>query len=824
VPTFPLSDPVLIVAVAMAIFLVAPAMAKQAGMPGLIGLILAGAIVGPNGLNVLARDQTIVLLGTVGLLYLMLMVGIEIDLHGFRRYRTRSLTFGALSYFIPQVLGLAVGFSLGYPVATTILLASVFGSHTLLAYPIARRLGIGKNVAVTTAVGGTLVTDSSALLVLAIVVASAGGNLDGAFWLRLTGLLALMVLLIWLGLPRVARWVFRREKVSATSEYIFVLTAVFAAAYMARVAGVAPIVGAFLAGLALNRLIPEQAPLTTRIQFFGDAFFIPFFLLSVGMLVDVRVLLSGARAWEVMIGMTVAVTATKLLAAMIARRLYGYSRAEGWTIFGLSVPQAAATLAATLVGREVGIFDDAILNGAIMMILVTCILGPWVVGRFGRELALAEEQKPYERKDAPQRIIVPIANPATARGLLDLALMVRDPDAAQPLYPLTVVPGDIGQTGEHVALAEKMLAGSVAYVAGAGVPVVPLTRVDENFARGIARGIAENRGTTVIIGWDGRPSGRRRVFGSVLDRLLEVTGEQVLVTKLGHPLNTTERVIVLIPRGSDHMAGFFEAVATIKLLANRLGASIAGFAVAPQSEPYEAHFAAVRPAAPSEFTHVGSWDEIVRNLPMLVRPDDLVLILGARQGAVAWDPHIDRLPAILSALVPESFVALYPAEPRPAAPPAAVVPAAQPDAAPPLAPQRILIAEPPDPPAALVRRALETEFPGDGDRVRRITADLERAGDPVVAEIRAGAAVAQGRSNAVAEPLLFLVRVPDGLEVEHLDAPVRLLFVLISRRADAHGHLHALAQIGRMVSDDRRFQALCEAASAADVVATLAAT
>jgi Kef-type K+ transport system membrane component KefB/mannitol/fructose-specific phosphotransferase system IIA component (Ntr-type) len=822
VPSFPITDPVLIVAVAMAIFLVAPLLAQRGRLPGIIGLILAGAIVGPNGLHLLARDQTIILLGTVGLLYLLFMVGIEIDLLGFRRYRARSLTFGAISYLIPQTVGLAVGLLLGYPVATAVLLGSIFGSHTLLAYPIAQRFGISKNTAITTAVGGTIVTDSAALLTLAIVVAATAGALDVAFWARLIVLLTVFVTVIWYGLPRVARWFFRHEKVSTTTEYVFVLTTLFSGAYLARFAGLEPIVGAFLTGLALNRLIPEQSPLTSRINFFGESFFIPFFLLSVGMLVDVRVLLSGVRAWEVMVAMTATVGVTKLAAAQLGRRMFGYTAAEGWAIYGLTVPQAAATLAVTLVGVAVGLFDDAILNGAIMMVLATCVLGPWLVDRYGRAIALEEQQKPFDPKDAPQRLLVPIANPATARGLLDLALLIRDPDSTQPIYPVTVVPGDVGDTAEHVATAEKMLAGSVAYLAGAGVPVLPLTRVDENFARGIERAIAETRGTTLVVGWDGRPSLKRRVFGTVLDRLLEVTDEQLLVTKLGHPLNTTERLIVLVPRGSDHLPGFFEAVRSVKLLANRLGATIHGFAVAPETEPYAEHFEAVRPTAPVSFEHVGSWDIVLQRLPDELRADDLVVVLSARQGAVSWDQTLDRLPGLLARLVPESFVMLYPAEVRAAQRLPVAAPPVTHVAVPVLAPQRILVDAEPGPVEELVRSALEIEFADDRERLARILRDLSRGADPIVAEIRPGAAVAQARTDAVSEPLLFLVRVSGGVRVEPLAEPVCLLFILISRRADAHGHLRALAEIGRMVSEERRYRQLRDARSTADVEAAIA--
>jgi Kef-type K+ transport system membrane component KefB/nucleotide-binding universal stress UspA family protein len=658
----PITDPVLLVAVAMAIFLIAPLIMERLRMPGLIGIIVAGAVTGPNGLNLLARDQTIVLLGTVGLLYLIFMAGIAIDLHGFKRYRNRSLAFGAVSFLVPQVLGTGVGLLLGYSLAGSILLGSMFGSHTLVAYPIAIRYGIAKNPAVTTAVSGTIITDAAALLVLAIVAASTNGVLDLPFWMRLVLMLTGYVVLVWFGLPRLGRWFFRNERTGAIAEYAFVLTALFGGAYMARVAGVEAIVGAFLVGLALNRLLPEQGLLTNRIQFVGEAFFIPFFLLSVGMLADVRVLMGDARTWQVMISMTVAVTLFKGGAAKLMQQAFGYSPAEGWTMAGMTVPQAAATLAVTLIGVEIGLLDDAVLNGAIMMIIATCMIGPWLLEKYGRVVALQEEQRPYDAAAAPQRIVVPVSNPATAEDLMDLAFVVREPGSPEPLLPLAVVPPDDSGSGEHVATAEKMLGRVAAYAAGAGVDVVPITRVDHNFGNGIARALAETRGSVLIVGWDGKRSYRRGIFSSVLDQVLEQTRQQALVAKLGHPLNTTERIVLLIPAGSDHVLGFPQAVRTIKLLTNQLGARIHGYVVGGSATDYQTYFDAVKPDVPVALEQGGNWQDTLQRLAAELRPDDLVIVLSARRGALSWTPALERLPARLADLVPESFVIFYPTE------------------------------------------------------------------------------------------------------------------------------------------------------------------
>ncbi len=808
--TLPITDPVLIVAVAGGIFLLMPLLMQRLRVPGLIGIIIAGAMIGPNALNLLARDQTIVLLGTVGLLYLMFMAGTEIDLHGFKRYRNQSLIFGALTFLIPQAVGTAIFLLLlGFSWPAAILVASMFASHTLVSYPIALRFGIGKNQAVTTAVGGTIITDSAALMVLAIVAASTRGVLDTAFWVQLVSFLAVYVVVIWFGLPRVGRWFFRSERTGGVSEYLFIFTALFGGAYLADVAGIEPIVGAFLVGLALNRLIPEQSLLNNRIHFIGEALFIPFFLLSIGMLVDVRVLVADLRVWQVMLAMTMTVVASKWVAARIAERAFGYTPAEGWTVFGLSVPQAAATLAATLIGLEVGLFDDAVLNGAVMMILVTCLLGPWILEKYGRQIALQEEHRPYDPTEAPERILVPMANPATAEDLMNLALLIREPDSPEPVYPLTVVPADENRTGEFVATAEKMLSQAVSYAAGAGVHVVPLTRVDHNFANGIARGMAESRASTVIIGWDGRRTTRRTVFGTVLDQLLEQTRNQVLVTKVGHPFNTTERIILLIPQGADHTPGFLESVRTIKRMANRLGAEIKGFTVAAPPSIYEPHMDAVKPEAPTTLERVSDWTEVVQRLTDELEPDDLVIVLSARRDALAWDPALEQLPARLADLVPESFIIMFPSETVPDAghaPAEAVLPRS-------LAPGRILIGIQGESYDGVLRRLLETEFASDPERLDRVHAAVCRSVEAFMPEIQPGVIVPHARLPELDSSMMFLGTSQEGVEFPGATEPARLIFVVLTPEDQPLEHLTRLAEIVRIAADPDRVRALIETGS-----------
>ncbi|WP_100404828.1 cation:proton antiporter [Bacillus solitudinis] len=657
----PVTNPVLIFAIAMIIFLIAPLIMARLRIPGIIGLIFAGVIVGPNGLGVLERDQTIILLGTVGLLYIIFIAGLEIDLDGFKKYRKRSLTFGSLSFTIPFILGVLATFLLGYSTAAAILLGSLLGSHTLLAYPIASRLGIAKNKAVTTAVGGTIMTDTLALLVLAVVAGAVQGELTMNFWLTLVISLAIYVSAVLILVPILARFFFRILGSEGALEFIFVMTVLFVSAYFATIAGLEPIIGAFLAGLALNRFISEQSTLMNRIKFVGNALFIPFFLLSVGMLMDLRILFSDPSAWVIAAMVVILVILGKYLAAYISGKFFHYSSEEINLIFGLSIPQAAATLAATLVGFDLGLFDQATVNAVIVMILVTCMIGPYMVEAYSKKIALKEEQTPYEPSLAPERVMVPLANPQTVESLLDLAFIVRG-NSPEPLYALTIAQRGLEDSSARIVQAEKILSQAVEYAAGAEVPIQKVTRAVPNITSGMKRAMEDSRITTAVIGWNGKLSTPQRIFGSILDQLLERTTQMVLVSKLGHPLNTTKRLVVVIPAGFDHKSGLYDAVKLSKQLASQLGASLKCYIIKDEPKNYKRAYKTVKPDVTLEFYRLESWNDFHGKHMASLRKEDLVVVLSARRGTIAWHPQLERLPRVLADSIPESFIMVYPPE------------------------------------------------------------------------------------------------------------------------------------------------------------------
>lgn len=660
-----ISDPVAVFALVAFLILLAPIVMGRWQLPGTIGLLMAGAILGPNALGVLARDQSFILFGTVGLLYIMFTAALEIDMVVLNRSKLHSVVFGLLTFAIPMGLGMAVGhYLLGFSWPAAILLASLFASHTLLAYPIASRLGIARDTAVTTAVGGTIITDTLALLVLAVIAGSVRGEVDEYFWYRLAGSLCLYVLAILYGLPKLARWFFRNVGRDGVTEFVFVLAVVFGCASLSHAAGSEPIVGAFLAGLALNRLIPHNSPLMNRIQFTGEAIFVPFFLLSVGMLLDVRVFLADWRALMITAAMVITVIVSKWLAAQISSLFLGYNKAQSRVVFGLSVAQAAATLAATVVGYEIGLFDDAVVNGAIVMILITCVIAPWHVERYGRKMAQHLASAPESMAAEQQRILTALAERAPNHHLLDLALLLRKPEHGQAIYPITVVQ-DNGDTTAHVSGAERVLGDAVGYLSQAEVPSTPLTRIDLNLASGILKARRELNATEVLMGWSEESRAPEFFFGSLMENLLRDRDFSLVVLRPREPLNTTRRLLLAVPPEADLEPGFNNGIRLIKRLSRQLSAPALVVTPDKGSDRMFKRMRSLSPDCEMSLGKTSTWPALTSSLKEQYRDGDLIVLMGARQGGLTWKSSTARLSEEIAELFPKAnMVVIYAGEPR----------------------------------------------------------------------------------------------------------------------------------------------------------------
>jgi Kef-type K+ transport system membrane component KefB len=663
-PTLPLHEPVLIFALSMLVFLIAPLLFKSFRLPGMIGVILAGALIGPNALHILERDETIVLLGEIGLVYLMFIAGLEININKFIEKIDRSLVFGTLSFLIPQVLGTAAGyFVLDLPFIEALLFASVFASQTLLAYPIIKKFGVVNNEAITAAIGATLLTDTMTLLILAVVTSSLEGSLDFFFWARLlVGLTVFFVGSLFI-VPRIARWFFSKLTDESYFEYLFVLAIAFILAYLAEIAGIEPIIGSFLAGLLLNRLIPNTSPLMNRIEFAGNVLFIPFFLFSVGMLTNIHSFFEGGNELIVAVWMMGAMLTGKFGAAWLAGKVYRYNKDQIMSMFGLSIGHAAAALAIVLVGFEAGLFNESLINAVMIMILIVGIVSPQVVEIYSKRLSLAESITCHI-PEADSRILVSFSTRSTYKQLLmDLALMIREKKSSEPLHVLSVIRNDSGASEKKVTEAEKMLLETINYAACAEVPVNTHVRINYNVASGIMRAVLENRISTVVIGWDGTHSPKESIIGSVIDQVIRGTKKHVLVSMIRNPLCNTQGITLIIPHGMGHNSGFCAVADSIKRIAEHTSAPVHAIVVGSDPAKYKDFFNGSGSEISITFERMEVWNTLIESLNSKGElKNELIIIASTRRDTPGWHPILQVLPKRITTFFKGNLIITYPPE------------------------------------------------------------------------------------------------------------------------------------------------------------------
>src|SRR5690606_36966011 len=490
------------------IILFAPLLLNKIKVPHLLGLIIAGAVIGPNGFNVLSRDSSIVVTGTTGLLYIMFLAGLEIDMGDFKKNKWKSLTFGIYTFLIPLGLGYLGGYYLlGFSQLTAILFASLFSSHTLIAYPLVSKLGVAKNRAVNITVGGTMITDILALLVLAACVGMAQGEVGKEFWIKMSVSIFLFGLVVLLIFPIIARWFFKKVD-DKISQYIFVLVMIYLAALLAEVAGVEAIIGAFLAGLALNRLIPHTSTLMNRVEFVGNAIFIPFFLISVGMLIDFKVFISSWETILVAVIMLIASFAGKYFAAVATQKTFRLSKEEGKLIFGLSVASAAATLAAVMVGyniiiseNEAGepirLLNEHVLNGSILMILISCTVSSFVSMSSAQKIAESENEDMVAGKtQEKENLLLAINHIDTIESMVKLSVIIKSKSNTENIFSLNIINEEKNESS--VKNAEKISHDTVQKAAAADVKITSLTRYDNDVLNGINNVVKEKKITDLL--------------------------------------------------------------------------------------------------------------------------------------------------------------------------------------------------------------------------------------------------------------------------------------------------------------------------------------
>ena len=542
----PFTNPVLIFSLLLFIILIAPILLGKIKIPGIVGFIIAGIAIGPNGFNILKKNSAIELFSTIGLLYIMFIAGIELDLAEFKKKKHKSFVFGFLTFAVPILIGFPVCYYLlDYSLLTSILTASMFATHTLVAYPIVNKFGIAKNEAVAVTVGGTILTDTAVLIILAVIMGSVQGKLDSSFWIQLAISLSIFTATIFYVIPKIAKWFFTKLESEKTSHYIFVLSVVFFSAFLAQLAGIEPIIGAFVAGLALNRLIPHSSILMNRIEFVGNALFIPFFLIGVGMLVDLRVLFNGPDALIIAGSLTLVAIVGKYLSATFTQWIFKYTNNQRLLIFGLSSAHAAATLAIILVGYKAKIIDDNILNGTIILILVTCVVASFATEKASRRIVAAEEISGPPKVNV-ENILIPIADFNNMESMLDLAVLFTDKGSQQPINLLSVVP-DSNNAQENLIVARKKLNDSVKYASGNGTQVEIIATLDHNISSGVLRIAKEKSANIIITGWPRKATVFDKFLGDKSAALIENSNANLFILHLNKPITVLKSIQLVCP-------------------------------------------------------------------------------------------------------------------------------------------------------------------------------------------------------------------------------------------------------------------------------------
>lgn len=668
--TLPLADPVLKFLLILLIILAAPLLLNKLRIPHLLGLIIAGAIIGPHGFNLVLRDSSIILSGTAGLLYIMFLAGLEIDMADFKRNSTKSLVFGMYTFLIPMILGTVVGiWVLRFNVLTSVLLASMFASHTLIAYPIISKLGISKNKAVSITVGGTMITDTLALLVLTIIVGMATGQVNDMFWIRLGVSILIFALIVLFGFPFIGRWFFKHVH-DNISQYIFVLVMVFLGSFLAQVAGMEAIIGAFLSGLALNRLIPQSSPLMNRVEFVGNAIFIPFFLLGVGMLIDYRTFFTSFETIKVGLIMIIVATAAKYIAAWMTQKTFHLSTDQRSVIFGLSNAQAAATLAAVMVGYNVitgtdangepiRLLNESVLNGTILMILVTCTIASFAAQKGAHNIAAQDISDKEENKKESEHILIPVSNEETVEELVNLSLAIKSPQNKNGLFALKVI--DNHHSDEKaLKQSRRVLQTAVNTAAATDTRMKDLLRYDLSVSNAIASVVKEQEITDLVVGLHKEKDIPTAFLGHIVESVLAESSVSTFIYKPAQPISTVRRHLIIIPELAEKEIGFNQIIFRLRNVTQNTGAATVFYGSEATLNALKKLLA--KKSGEASYIEFNDWDDfliVFRD----IKPDDTMWIILSRKEGLSYAPAMARIPKYLNKYFQaNSFVLAYPVQ------------------------------------------------------------------------------------------------------------------------------------------------------------------
>lgn len=662
----PFTNPVLVFSTVLLIILLAPLMLRKIRVPGIIGLIISGVAIGPHGLNLIQRNDAVILFSTIGLLYIMFIAGLELDLKRFVKNKNKSILFGFLTFILPLGIGFPVCyFMLGYGFTTSLLTSSMFATHTLVAYPIVNRMGLSKIEPVAITVGGTILTDTAVLILLAVITASAAGNLDTSFALRLLISFVIFLIIVLSVIPKITKWFFKKLEGEKISHFVFVLSMLFLSAFLAELAGLEPIIGAFAVGLSLNRLIPTNSQLMNRIEFTGNSLFIPFFLISVGMLVDLRVLLYGYKAVFVAITLTAVALSGKWLAAFATSILFKMPGSYRRLIYGLSASHAAATLAVIMVGHRMGMIDDNILNGTIVLILVTCLVATVATESAARKIALDEspDLNQKELKTITPKILVPLANPNTMKVLLHLAFRLSPTERRDTVTGMAVINEEDSVINYQVATTE-ILQEAQKIGTQSHQQLNLLSIVDHNIASGIKKIANSISATDIVIGLSQKTNFSDLLFGTNLRSIITQTNQNLFVCRLTPPLERYDHLHWVLPDNVEREQNFNSLACRITDLVTNLKLELTIYCTATSQSFIEKTLAQLGVKANLKFSPFQGWSYML-SLARPLKQTDLLILTIPKEGMLSYNAAQESLLRRIN-IIAESvnLILLYPGNPH----------------------------------------------------------------------------------------------------------------------------------------------------------------
>lgn len=646
----PLSNPVLVFSLILFIILLAPILLRKLRIPGIIGLIISGVIIGPFGFNFLEKNSAVDLFSTIGLLYIMFIAGLDLDMNEFKSNRNKSILFGFFTFILPLSIGFPVcHYILRYDFNASFLIASMFSTHTLVAYPIVSRLGVSKNEAVAITVGGTILTDTAVLIILAVIMGNSRGTLNLEFWLRLGISLVIFSAIMFYLIPKITRWFFHKLESEKHAHYIFVLSVVFFSAFLAEISGLEPIIGAFVAGLALNQLIPQTSALMNRIEFIGNSLFIPFFLISVGMLVDITVILNGPTAIIIAVVLTVSAIFGKWFAAFFTQLVFNYTSAQRQLIFGLSSSHAAATLAVILVGYKAGILDENVLNGTIILILITCVVASIATENAAKKILVTEKSTVLSNTEKDifysEHILLPIANLMNIEKLLEFTLLIKDKKSINPVTVLSVVPNN-SEAEMNIISARKKLEEYKKQGAASEIKINTIATIDLNATAGIARISKEIMADIIVLGWPNKAGILEKLIGEKIYSIINNIDKNLFICHQEKLLITQKRIIVLAPPLAEKENGFEVWLQKILKLSKELSIPVILYGKRGTYESVKAKMEQNKWKGAVSFHAFSEWDDLLV-LTDFVNPDDLLVLISARKNAVSYQKYLDHIPSKL---------------------------------------------------------------------------------------------------------------------------------------------------------------------------------